>query len=517
MDPYFLIAIAGILSHVLYFRRGEHQLYSHIYLSLLVVSTTVVSVFFHYSYIMVYLASLYTSILIYRLFLHPLRSFPGPLLARVSGLWYINPKHKAYLTLQALHNQYGPIVRTGPSDLSIIYPSAVPAIYGSQSSCTKGPWYDLTHPSRPLQNCRDAKEHHARRRTWTPAFSDKMVRGYEQRIKTYQQQLIAQLTTLQTVDIRKWIYLYTFDVMGDLSFGRSFDCLTTGHEHPGITLLNGALSNVGLFVPPWLHLILLKIPWLTRDWWRFLSFCSERLQARMRMDLQIPDISASLLAPLKGREPTPEEKLMLDGDARLIVVGGSDTTAVSLCGVLYELARHPEQQRKLREEVEPFVDDEGEVRGANIAQLEHLNGVINEALRMYPAVPSGLERKTPAEGIQVEGVHIPAEMTVYCPQYAMGRSELCYARPDEFIPERWYKYPDLIKDRSAFAPFSLGPYSCVGRPLALLSMRTTIAKLITTFDVGFAPGEDGKAFEQQAQDNFVLYMGPLHLTFTRRK
>lgn len=48
-------------------------------------------------------------------------------------------------------------------------------------------------------------------------------------------------------------------------------------------------------------------------------------------------------------------------------------------------------------------------------------------------------------------------------------------------------------------------------------MRTTIAKLITTFDVGFAPWEDGKAFEQQAQDNFVLYMGPLHLTFTRRK
>jgi tryprostatin B 6-hydroxylase len=48
-------------------------------------------------------------------------------------------------------------------------------------------------------------------------------------------------------------------------------------------------------------------------------------------------------------------------------------------------------------------------------------------------------------------------------------------------------------------------------------MRTTIVKLITTFHVGFAPGEDGKAFEQQAQDNFVLYMGPLHLTFTRRK
>ncbi|GFF54479.1 probable endo-1,4-beta-xylanase C [Aspergillus udagawae] len=517
MAPYILIAIAGILSHVLYFRHGEHHVYSRIYLVLLVVSTTIATVFSHYSYMLVYLASLYTSILVYRLLLHPLHSFPGPLLARVSSLWFIFPNRKAHLTLQNLHSQYGPIVRTGPSDLSILYPSAVPAIYGSQSPCTKSTWYDSTYPSRPLQHCRDIKEHNARRRTWSPAFSDKMVRGYEQRIKTYQQQLIAQLTTLQTVDVRKWIYLYSFDVMGDLSFGRGFDCLTTGREHPAITLLNATMNQVGLFFPPWLHLILLRIPGVARDWWRFLAFCSERLQARMRMDVQIPDISASLLAPLKGREPTAAEKLNLDGDARLIVVAGSDTTAVTLCAILYELVRHPEEMRRLREEVEPFVDDVGEVRGADVTLLEHLNGVINEALRMYPAVPGALWRKTPAEGIWVEGVHIPGEMTVYCPQYAMGRSELCYARPDEFIPERWYKYPDLIKDRSAFAPFTLGPYNCIGRPVALLNLRTTLVKLITTFDVGFAPGEDGRAFVQQAQDNFVLYMGPLHLTFTRRR
>ncbi|RHZ49712.1 hypothetical protein CDV55_100983 [Aspergillus turcosus] len=519
MAPYVFLAIAGVLSHVFYFRHGEHHLYGHIYLVLFAISTAVVSVFFHYSYILVYLASLYTSLLVYRLLLHPLHSFPGPVLARISSLWSISPKHKTHLTLQALHSEYGPIVRIGPSDLSIIHPSAVPAIYGPQSPCIKAAWYDLAYPARPLQNCRNLKEHNARRRTWSPAFSDKMIRGYEQRIRIYQQQLISQLTTLQSVDVRKWLYLYSFDVMGDLSFGRGFDCLTTGREHWAITLLNVTMEQVGLFLPPWLFLVLLRIPPLMRNWLRFLAFCSEALQTRMRMkdQVQIPDISASLLAPLNGREPTPAERSMLDGDARLIIVAGSDTTALTLCAVLYELVRHPEQIARLREEVEPFVDGKGEVRGSDIALLDHLNGVINEALRMYPPVPGALWRKTPAEGIQVEGVHIPGEMIVYCPQYVMGRSELCYARPDEFIPERWYKYPDLIKDRSAFAPFSLGPYNCIGRPLALLNLRTTLVKLITTFDVGFAPGEDGRAFVQQAQDNFVLYMGPLHLTFTRRK
>lgn len=32
----------------------------------------------------------------------------------------------------------------------------------------------------------------------------------------------------------------------------------------------------------------------------------------------------------------------------------------------------------------------------------------------------------------------------------------CFERPDEFIPERWTTQPELVKDGSAFAPFSMG-------------------------------------------------------------
>jgi cytochrome P450 len=31
-----------------------------------------------------------------------------------------------------------------------------------------------------------------------------------------------------------------------------------------------------------------------------------------------------------------------------------------------------------------------------------------------------------------------------------------YAKPDEFIPERWEEQPELIRDKSGFAPWSLG-------------------------------------------------------------
>ena len=31
-----------------------------------------------------------------------------------------------------------------------------------------------------------------------------------------------------------------------------------------------------------------------------------------------------------------------------------------------------------------------------------------------------------------------------------------YVRPNEYIPERWFSQPELIKSKNAFFPFSLG-------------------------------------------------------------
>ena len=62
----------------------------------------------------------------------------------------------------------------------------------------------------------------------------------------------------------------------------------------------------------------------------------------------------------------------------------------------------------------------------------------------------------------------------------------------------------------------LGPYGCIGKPLAMMNLRTTIARLITMFDVTFAPGENCGRFEEQAVDQTLLVFGELNLSFTPR-
>jgi cytochrome P450 len=109
--------------------------------------------------------------------------------------------------------------------------------------------------------------------------------------------------------------------------------------------------------------------------------------------------------------------------------------------------------------------------------VTHLNGIIYEALRLHPPIPSGLLRVTPPEGISFEGVYIPGGVTVSVPTHPLGRCEMiqphllyrwtwlirqqmtaetAYARSHDFIPERWYSQPELIRDKNAFVSFSSG-------------------------------------------------------------
>lgn len=107
----------------------------------------------------------------------------------------------------------------------------------------------------------------------------------------------------------------------------------------------------------------------------------------------------------------------------LTILPCSDTTAATLTHIFYELAGNPEHILKLREEVAPHIDSSGNILHQNIQYLDHLNGVIFETLRLHPPVPTALQRLTPPEGLQIGNKYIAGNMTVWCPQYVIGRSK----------------------------------------------------------------------------------------------
>ena len=234
-----------------------------------------------------YLSGVYLSLSTYRLFFHPLRHFPGPFGARISAFWlsWRIRKSDAYLQLQALHDHYGPFVRVGPSDLSIAHPKSVPLVYGSGSECSKAQYYDLTRPVVSLQTFRDKREHDARRRVWSTAFGLNSVKGYETRLKPYQDKLLKRFEESEgrPVNVTEWFKFYNFDIMGELAFGKPFDMLDSSKQHWAVQVLDDGVKVLAFMLPMWFFRLATSIPGLARDFMRLLAFSRGRVVQRMKV------------------------------------------------------------------------------------------------------------------------------------------------------------------------------------------------------------------------------------------
>jgi hypothetical protein len=254
---------AGIITHLLYFNRGEHHMYGVRYLqayTFLVISTVLVATKSYEQPLSIslmligpaFLSGLLTSLLTYRLFFSPLNKFPGPYLSRISNLWLsfgvVGKSSQLHIKVQDIHAKYGDFVRIGSNDLSITDPKAVQIVYGQGSKCRKSSWYDQDSPLNSMHTTRSRKVHALRRRVWSPAFSDKAIRGYEKRIQPYVDELVRKIEGFDggAVNVADWFNFFGYDVMGDVAFGKGFGMIEGGEDHFAIGLLKEAMQPMSL-------------------------------------------------------------------------------------------------------------------------------------------------------------------------------------------------------------------------------------------------------------------------------
>jgi cytochrome P450 len=81
------------------------------------------------------------------------------------------------------------------------------------------------------------------------------------------------------------------------------------------------------------------------------------------------------------------------------IAAGSDTTAITLSALFYNLLKHPSSYQRLQQEIDDatstgLIDDPVTFKQAQA--LPYLQAVIKEALRLHPATGLGLQRRVPA-------------------------------------------------------------------------------------------------------------------------
>ena len=144
-------------------------------------------------------------ITIYRIFFHPLRSVPGPFLARFSKLWLVwhVRKGKSHIQFPELHAQFGPIVRIAPNQVLVCEEDAVKTVYGAGTSFTKGDWYQMCAAPdknwKPVDEVLDLltetnmEKYRRQRRAIGPAYSITGLEKHEELLDAYIDKFVAKL------------------------------------------------------------------------------------------------------------------------------------------------------------------------------------------------------------------------------------------------------------------------------------------------------------------------------------
>lgn len=148
-------------------------------------------------------------------------------------------------------------------------------------------------------------------------------------------------------------------------------------------------------------------------------------------------------------------------NAQVFIVGGSDTTANSMIYLIWCVCRLPEVRRRLLAELGGLGE---EYTYEQLRDLPYLNYCVDEALRLYSALPAGLPRAVPPGGADLAGHFIPGGMTVTTQCFSLHRDEEAFPDPYSFNPERWASATQLMRD--SLMPFGGGARSECFAPVA---------------------------------------------------
>jgi cytochrome P450 family 628 len=302
-----------------------------------------------------------------------------------------------------------------------------------------------------------------------------------------------------------------------MAFGHSFNMLqsTKPHYFFHVTRINMVLI-AGFSRLIWLFPIFKALPLLNFQYNAFRRWIDAFVLNRKEHPPEVLDVFAPILEEYEKKPKREQNFDDLIADASTTVVAGSDTTAGTLTCLLYLLARHPAVYRKLQTELDQLAASIGRSPdNQDLARLPYLQACIDECMRLFHPIPSGMQRVTPPEGLTVDSTFIPGDTLVQMPWHILHRDPRCFARPDEFIPERWTsRREELVLAASVFQPFGVGRHSCVGKQLGLMEVRRVVALIASQYDLQLSAGAEN--FEDGLEDLFTFEMPKLELILSHR-
>ncbi|XP_075984133.1 cytochrome P450 6B2-like [Anticarsia gemmatalis] len=200
----------------------------------------------------------------------------------------------------------------------------------------------------------------------------------------------------------------------------------------------------------------------------------------------------------------------------LFFAAGYETSATTLSFTMYELAKHPEIQERVLQEVDEYLRrNDNVLKYECITEMPYLDACIDEALRLYPVL-GVLTREVVEDYTLPDGVRLEKGLRVHLPVYYMQRNPEFFPEPEEYKPERFYGEEKRNIKPYTYMPFGDGPRVCIGMRFAKMQMIAGLITLLKKYRLELADGMPNKLeFEPRAL--VTQSTGGIHLKFVERE
>ncbi|KAI0759413.1 cytochrome P450 [Trametes elegans] len=344
-------------------------------------------------------------------------------------------------------------------------------------------------------------EHKRMRHLVSPSLSSENVKRMSGDIRLGALQVIDDLTAhIQsrkvpgTVNILDWLAKATLNIIGRVAFLHDFE---GGKSQQAQQILNSrrrAVSQAAQYASFFTLMLLRRFPVLNE-----LPIPALQAQGLAKMAIH-SGVARELVKRHDNQKNTGDGHVRQDLLSKLLVahdsnelskeelceqvwkISGHETTTQTLGFTVFELSRHSEVQKKLREELrcfphEPTYDDYQ-------TQLPYLDAVLKET--SSPSSSCLPDRC----GLRRTRLHV---QVVIIPAIAIHRMDAVWKDPDAFRPERWMEdmppLNDLCSGWAHTLAFSDGPRNCVGLRLAVFQYKVILHYLTERFRFGDAQVE----------------------------
>ncbi|KAF2847821.1 benzoate 4-monooxygenase cytochrome P450 [Plenodomus tracheiphilus IPT5] len=480
-----------------------------------------------------------------------LRHIPGPYLAAWTNLprtlWVLG--NEAHAKHVALHKQYGPIVRFGPTMVSVQDPREIKHIYDMSGTFVKSDFYRALvlyakgKPVPTIFGTQDLNLHRTLRRPIASLYSMSNVVTFESLVDKAILVFLGQLRTRfvstgVTCDLGEWLEFLAFDVMGEMTFSRRFGFLDSGTD------VNNIATNNKLHFDKTSPIT--QITWIDWIWSKnplvqhlqptktnpVVTFAHQRCQERRSAEKAALSTDEPQTAALNNNDFLSRFDKIMAKDQSIPpfaltawtvsnVAAGSDTTAILLRTIVHELLQDAQSMNRLIKEIDEAVSISSNpsdvVQWSCARKLPYLDAVIKEAGRLHPSFGLPFERVVPAPGATICGKWLKAGTIVGMSAWVMHHHEGTFGRDhDRWRPERWLDCSDIQRKamEASLLTFGAGNRVCLGKNVAYFEVYKIVPTLLRAFEIH--PPMNGKVGWEVKNRWFVQQKG-LKVNLVQRK